>query len=102
ESGGPFWLFRQDSGSAHGLVAAWLGVASSGGRHGLRLPELNAMNRAWVYSCVTPVGSKGLIPKKRSMRESSIKGKPIIAVGSSLRKRSIKAMPKLSALALPA
>ena len=46
------------------------------------------------------MGRKGFKPKCRSMVHNSIRGRPIMAVGSSERMDSIKAMPRLSALAL--
>ncbi|MNV71361.1 hypothetical protein D3C71_1643740 [compost metagenome] len=51
---------------------------------------------------VAPRASSGSSPNRVSMRVSSISGRPMMAVGSSLWMLSIKAMPKLSALALPA
>src|SRR5690606_3567759 len=44
----------------------------------------------------------GSIPKERNMRQRAISGSPMMAVGSSLCMACINAMPRPSALALPA
>ncbi|KAG0770844.1 hypothetical protein G6F22_017034 [Rhizopus arrhizus] len=49
-----------------------------------------------------PGASSGSRPNRVSMRVNSISGSPMMAVGSSLWMLSIRAMPRLSALALPA
>src|SRR5690606_5371290 len=49
-----------------------------------------------------PLPARGSRPKVASMPVRAIRGRPMMAVGSSLRMNSISAMPRLSALALPA
>lgn len=49
-----------------------------------------------------PGAASGSRPKRASMLVSAIRGSPMMAVGSSLWMLSIRAMPRLSALALPA
>ncbi len=46
--------------------------------------------------------ANGFMPAWRNMAHRAIRGRPIRAVGSSLRMRSIRATPRHSALALPA